>query len=284
LLLGTAIAWYEPGRFEGGRFFLAVLIGLLIHLVTAWANDLADVQTDEKNLLRSQFSGGSGVIVEGLLTRAALTGATVGAVLLSILLTGILVFLLGVHGGIFLLLGFGLISGLGYSLPPLKLSYRGGGEFLVLLNYGPALVWTGYFVQAGPVNSPLPWALSLPVGLAVFALIAVTQFPDAEADRQAGKRSLVILLGEGPALRLVGGAIGLSLLSVLVFILTGILPRWTGLLSLLGLPLALDIIRNLRGREVGPNELIKITKGSLLLTLWLGIAPAVGLLLDKGLR
>ena len=284
LLLGNTIAWYKQVRFSGTRFWLAVLIGLLIHLVTAFVNDLADVQTDESNAFRSLFSGGSGVIVEGLLPRSSLVKGAAWAVFLSVILTGVLVFMLQVHWGIFLFLGWGLISGLGYSLPPLKLSYRGGGEFLVLLNYGPALVWTGYFVQAGPVATSLPWVLSLPIGLAVFALIAITQFPDREADRKAKKRSLVILLGEGRTLGIIAAAIGLSFLSVVIFLLTGAVPILVGVLSLLALPLAYSILRMIIRREEGARGYTKISQQTLLLTLWFGFAPAVGLLLDKWLR
>lgn len=281
LFLGNVVAWYEQGHFSGMRFFLSALIGLLIHLVTAFVNDLADVRTDESNAFRSLFSGGSGVIVDGLLPRSSLVKGASWAVFLSLLLTGVLVFSLQVHWGIFLFLGWGLISSLGYSLPPLKLSYRGGGEFLVLLNYGPALVWTGYFLQAGPTPTPLPWVLSLPIGLAVFALIAITQFPDQEADRKAGKRSLVILLGERRTLGIIAAAIVLSFLSVSVSLLTGAVPVLAGVLSLFGLPLAYGILRIIICREEGPSDYIKLSQETLLLTLWFGLAPAVGLLLNK---
>ena len=60
LLLGNIIAWYEHGYFSWPRFILSLLIGLLIHLVTAFVNDVADIHTDEANLSRTPFSGGSG--------------------------------------------------------------------------------------------------------------------------------------------------------------------------------------------------------------------------------
>ena len=106
-----------------------------------------------------------------------------------------MIFGLHVHWGILLFVGWGMASATEYSLPPVKLSYRGGGEFLVLVTYGIALVWAGYFAQAGPAYSPLVWVLSTPIGFAVFSLITITQFPDLEADRKAGKRSLVIVFG-----------------------------------------------------------------------------------------
>jgi 1,4-dihydroxy-2-naphthoate polyprenyltransferase len=284
LFLGNIVAWYEHAHFSGMRFFLSAFIGLLIHLVTAFVNDLADVRSDENNPSRSLFSGGSGVIVDGLLPRSQLVRGAGWAVFLSLVLTGVLVIGLRVHWGIFLFLGWGLISSLGYSLPPLKLSYRGGGELLVLVTYSVALVWTGYFVQAGPIPSRLPWILSLPIGFAVFALIAITQFPDEEADRMAGKRSLVILLGERPTLGLIAAAIILSIPSVLVPLLTGAVPVLAGVFSLLVLPLACFLLTVIIRREGGIDMITKLSQGTIVLTLWYGFTPAFGLILAKWLR
>ena len=280
LLLGSVAAWHEQGSFEWMRLLTAGTIGFLLHLATAFFNDVADIRTDAANGSRSLFSGGSGVIVEGLLRRSALEAAAIRAVLVAIFLTYILVAFLQAHWGVFLLVGWGLMAGIGYSLPPLKIAYRGGGELLVLATYSFALVWFGYFVQAGPVHSQLPWVLSLPIGFAVFAMITVTQFPDKEADRQAKKRSLVILIGESRSLRLVAGAIFLSVLSVLVALLTGAVPLLAGVLSLLCLPLVYSILRIIKQNERGPNMYAKLCQGTLLLTLWLGLGPACGLILE----
>lgn len=283
LLLGSVAAFYETGRFSWGRFVLAVLIGLLIHLVTAFVNDVADIRTDENNPSRTVFSGGSGVIVEGLLSPAALIKAAYGAAISAMVLTGALVVLLGVHWGIFLFVGWGLLSGAGYSLPPLRISYRGGGEFLVLVTYSFPLVWAGYFVQAGPVRTSLPWMLSLPIAFAVFSLITATQFPDQDADRQAKKRSLVILLGEERTQAIVAAGVMLSMLSALAVLAAGAVPALAGGLSLLGLPLAYDSLRTIIRGKPGPAMYERLCRDTIMLTLGLGLAPACGLLLDHWL-
>ena len=281
LLLGNIAAWYEQGHFSWIRLGVSAVIGLLLHLVTAFFNDIADIRTDEINASRSLFSGGSGVIVEGLLQRSDLERAAIGAIYLSIFLTYILVVMLQVHWWIFLFVGWGLVSGIGYSLPPLKIAYRGGGELLVMVTYSIALVWFGYFVQAGPVHSLLPWVLSLPIGFAVFALITVTQFPDREADLQAQKRSLVILMGESRTIRLVAAAIILSILAVLIALVTGAIPVVAGLLSLLCLPLAYSLVKIIKGKESGMSMYARLCQGTLLLTLWFGVAPALGVIADR---
>lgn len=282
LLLGNIAAWYEHGYFSWPRFILSLLIGLLIHLITALVNDVADIRTDETNLSRTPFSGGSGVVVEGHLSRSDLIAGASGAAFLSLVLTFVLIFALHVHFGIIFFVGWGIMSAVGYSLPPVKLSYRGGGEFLVLVTYSFALVGAGYFVQAGPTYSPLIWAFGTPIGFAVFSLITVTQFPDLDADRKADKRSLVILFGVKKTLRIVSAAIVLSMASVLVFLLTGFIPVWTGALSLLALPLAYRLLKMIfRPNEEGLALYIKLSQGTLILTLWLGLASALGLILER---
>lgn len=282
LLLGNVAAWYEHGNFSWPRFIIAMMIGLAIHLITAFVNDVADIRTDEANLLRTPFSGGSGVVVGGQLSRSDLIQGSIGAAFAAVVLTAVLIFGLNVHWAIVFFVAWGLLSATQYSLPPVKLSYRGGGEFLVLATYSVALVWVGYFVQAGPACSSLIWVLSAPIGLAVFSLITMTQFPDLDADRRAGKRSLVIALGVRPTLCLVFGAVALGMLGIVIFVLAGALPILPGLLSLLALPLVYRLLKRLiHPVEEGIPLYMKLSQDALMLTLWFGLAPAVGLILDR---
>ncbi len=282
LLLGNIAAWYTQGHFSWSKFVFSLLIGLMIHLTTAFANDVADIQTDEANDSRTPFSGGSGVLVEGKLSRSELINGASGTAFLAVILTFVMIFGLHVHWGILLFVGWGIVSATEYSLPPLKLSYRGGGEFLVLVTYSIALLWAGYFVQAGPAFSPLIWILSIPIGFAVFALITITQFPDLAADQKAGKSSLVIMFGVGKTLRIISLAVILSMLSIVIFLFAGALPVPVCILSLFALPLVYRVLKDIfRPVEQGNVLYTKLSQKTLILTLWLGIAPVIGLILDQ---
>jgi 1,4-dihydroxy-2-naphthoate octaprenyltransferase len=127
--------------------------------------------------------------------------------------------------------------------------------------------------------------LSIPVGFAVFSLITITQFPDLKADRKAGKRSLVIVFGVKKTLFIVLLAASLSVLSVIVFLLMGSIPIWAGVLSLLSLPLVVRLSSMIfRHKMEGMSLYTKLSQGTLILTLWLGLAPAIGLMLGRWLR
>jgi 1,4-dihydroxy-2-naphthoate octaprenyltransferase len=281
LLLGSAAAWFEHGAFDAIRFAVIAVITFLLHLATSFVNDAADVETDKDNAHRSLFSGGSGVTVEGLLSPAALcvgAGLAVGG---SFLLTLVLMLGLDVHWSVGLLVLWGAASGLEYSLPPLRLAYRGGGELLVFLTYSFALLLTGYCVQAGPQWGAMAWWLSLPVGFAVFAAITITQFPDRIPDLRTGKRSLVILFGQKTALRLYAGGLALSLLSAGLALLIGAVPWWPGLAALLAAPLVLGLLfPALRGDLTEARLQSVHCPGSMTLTLWMALGPAFGLLLQ----
>ena len=175
----------------------------------------------------------------------------------------------------------GPLSGAGYSLAPLRISYRGGGEFLVLQAYSFSLVWAGYFVQAGPMHSLLPWMLSLPIAFSMFSLITITQFPDLQADRKAGKRSLVILIGEKHALAVVAAAVIFSVLSAVWIIATGAVPALAAVFYLLCLPLAYDALRTILRAETGATMYDRLCRDTIMLTLGFGLAPACGLILTR---
>lgn len=148
---------------------------------------------------RSPFSGGKRVLVDGLLTRGQT--AAVAAVGYGLGL--------GLGGAIWywrepaiLWLGLGGVAlAFFYHAPPFKLSYRGLGELAVAAVYGPGIVAGTYLVQRGAIP-PAAWCLGLPLGLLVAAFLWINEFPDYVADRTAGKRNLVVILGRKRASRM----------------------------------------------------------------------------------
>ncbi len=86
-----------------------------------------------------------------------------------------------------------------YTLPPVKLNYRGGGELLEMLGVGFALPWWNVYVQSGlAAPRELAW---LP-GFALLALASAlaSGLSDEESDRLGGKRTFTTMFGK-PAVR-----------------------------------------------------------------------------------
>ena len=75
------------------------------------------------------------------------------------------------------------------------LSYCGLGDVLVWLFFGFVPVCGTYFVQAGSF-APEVWWLAAACGLITDTLLVLNNYRDRDNDRRAGKRTLVVVLGE----------------------------------------------------------------------------------------
>jgi 1,4-dihydroxy-2-naphthoate octaprenyltransferase len=241
ILLGTAIAWVKTELFHLGYFLLALLGGLLLHAGTNILNDYFDHKSGNDEANREfvrPFSGGSRMIQLGLLTP------------LEVLVGGFLFFFLGGSIGIFLalergmfilLLGvIGVISGLFYSWPSLNWASRGFGELLVGLNYGVLMTLGAFYVQTQKIALE-PIIASLPIAFLITAVLYINEFPDYQADKTVGKKTLVVRLGRKKAATGFVILIVITYLSLGVGVVLSILPPAT-LVGLISFPFFLKAI------------------------------------------
>jgi 1,4-dihydroxy-2-naphthoate polyprenyltransferase len=193
LILGQALAWHTTGSWSWAVFALVQAFGLFDQLYIVYANDYADQETDRDNETATIFSGGSRVLVDGVLAPASLGRGAVWMAALAMATTGILA--AGWQRFAAVPLGaFGLLLLWAYSYPPLKLSYRGGGELLQMLGVGAVLPLLGYLAQAGSFDG-FTWnllAVILPLSLAT---AITTALPDVPSDARANKRTLPVTFG-----------------------------------------------------------------------------------------
>ncbi len=90
-----------------------------------------------------------------------------------------------------------------YTLPPLRLNYRGGGEVLEAVGVGAVLPWINFHAQSGEI-----WHASLLALLPGFVLLSLgsavaSGLSDERSDRTGGKTTVVTALGNVAARRLV---------------------------------------------------------------------------------
>lgn len=231
IILGTAIAWVKTEIFHLGYFLLTLLAGLLLHAGTNVLNDYFDHKSGNDEMNREfvrPFSGGSRMIQLGLLTP------------LEVLAGGFLFFFLGGSIGIYLvlergmfilLLGLiGFISGLFYSWPSLNWGSRGIGELLVGINYGVLMTLGAFYVQTQKIALE-PIIASLPIAFLITAVLYINEFPDYQADKSVGKKTLVVRLGRKKA------AVGFIVLIVITYISlsAGVILSILPLAALIGL-------------------------------------------------
>jgi 1,4-dihydroxy-2-naphthoate polyprenyltransferase len=100
------------------------------------------------------------------------------------------------HGG-WPILAFATLGGLAaifYVAPPIRWAYRGLGETVIALSYGPWMVLGSLYLHTGKVSLSALWASLVP-GFLIMALAVVNAIPDYHQDRLVGKRNLVVRLG-----------------------------------------------------------------------------------------
>ena len=147
----------------------------------------------------------------------------------------------------------GLLLGVSYSGGPLKLGFRGLGELVIFLMFGPLMMTGVYFAVTGTVDLKITW-LSIAVGLLVTNIVYSHSVLDAIPDQKMGKKTMAHLMGSGK------GQIALSAflntvpyLMVVVAVLLGQL-HWAYLAVLLVLPMSLWLVKSLddpvAGKEV----------------------------------
>ena len=166
------------------------------------------------------FSGGSGMVVKGRITTHQAKQASLTAFISAILLGIFLQF--GLRTGPWTLpLGLtGALAGYYYSTPPIRWVKRGVGELLIGFCYGWLPVATAFYLQTGSFH-PLVYWLSIPIGCTIFNVILLNEFPDYQGDSQAGKRNLVVRLGQDSASHIYGIITLLAWIILVASILAG---------------------------------------------------------------
>ena len=237
LVLGFILAWRRgyTGPFE--IYLLSTAAVILIMWMTYYLGEWNDLEGDRINQNFNRFSGGSRVLVEeGIPAGVSFLlgyGCLAGAVFLVLCIY--LQYLRDFR--ILLLGGVGIFFGFFYSNKPIRCSYHGLGEILIGFCYGWLPIAAGFFLFTGFFSGQI-FLVSIPVGLSIFNVILINEFPDEEADRAIGKRNLVVRFGKE---RMGDLYIGLSILAGFSFakIIWGVgqAPYW--LLILSGSPLLL---------------------------------------------
>ncbi len=273
ILLGIAVAAYVNG-FNWWLALLTLVGGAAIHLGVNVFNDVFDTQSgaDEANVNPTQFSGGSRVILYGLVSMR--TMALLASAFFAVGI-GIGVFLAATRGWDLLWLGVaGALIGFFYTAPPLRLVHRGLGEVAVAVGFGPIMALGAYFVQAREYALE-PALASLPVAILIALILYVNEVPDRAGDAASGKRTLPVRWSKDAVVRGYEVAVVVTFGLIVVFAVTDLIVRPT-LIALLAAPLALPVVRALRESYDQPYALMPAMGKNIQLHLVTGLLLVVG--------
>ncbi len=169
-------------------------------------------------------------------------------------------FAVGVHltrtGG-WPILAFALLGGAAaifYVAPPIRWAYRGLGELVIALSYGPWMVLGSLYLHTRTVSWQALFASLVP-GCLIMALAVVNAIPDYHQDRLVGKRNLVVRLGRRRAVALYLALAGAGLAVVPIGVALGVFPV-ASLAALLALPLLVKSGRAARTTYESPRAFV----------------------------
>jgi len=178
-------------------FILGVSGVILIMLSTYHSGEYFDYRGDviSNHLHKNPFAGGTRILPDGKISPSVPFWTGIITLMLAGIIGIILQFVLKT-GPYTLLLGcLGAFSGFFYSTKPIRLVQRGVGEIFIGFCYGWLPVASAYYIQTSAIHPVIHW-MAIPIGLTIFNVILLNEFPDYEADRAADKKNLLYRLGK----------------------------------------------------------------------------------------
>jgi 1,4-dihydroxy-2-naphthoate octaprenyltransferase len=244
VFLGLAVAAQE-GFFDAATAILTVVAASAVHMGLNVANDVFDTLAgaDDANTNPTPFSGGSRVLQNALVSIGQMSMLATGCYAVAGAI-GLLLFAMRGSATLVAIAAIGLVVSLGYTMPPLKLAYRGWGEVATAVGFGPLMLLGAYVVQSGGALSLSALVASLPVGLLVAMILYVNEVPDRISDARADKLTLPVRFGKREVI------LGFDAVIVATFAIVaggsalGLLPL-PCLLALMAIPLAWEVHRGL---------------------------------------
>jgi 1,4-dihydroxy-2-naphthoate octaprenyltransferase len=223
--LGLAISWSQNQTIDIVDASLTFAGVIALHASVDLLNDYWDfkrkIDTETK---RTKFSGGTGVLPEGLLQPSEVYRAGLVFLILGAIIGGYFIFVNGIT--IAIILAFAIISIYFYST---KIVNSGLGEVFVAIK-GTMIVLGTYFVQTSQiVIEPILGGAVL--GVLSSMVLFVNSFPDFEADRASGRKTLAIMLGKKRAT----SALWIFPIVVYGIIISGVITQTLPILSLITL-------------------------------------------------
>ncbi len=280
IVLGTVIAWYQTAVFSTGRFFLALIGGILIHAGLNMMNDYYDHLSgvDEINQTPTPFSGGSRMIQNGILKPrqvllASLLCFAAGAVIglyLNFILPGNTILIVGIIGMFFAIF---------YTANPLHIGYTGLGEITCFLGFGPVMVLGSYYVQ-NPQFSWFPVLASVPVAILIAAVLYINEFPDYISDKEKNKRTLVVILGKAKAIKIYYILIVLTYLWVAAGIALNLFPL-SAVMVIVTIPIAVSAIKTAQTNYDKIDTLIPVNAATIKLHFSIGALLSLSFLIGN---
>ena len=256
VLVGLALNWSQNSTLDYFHAVLTFAGVLALHASVDLLNDYWDFKRGiDTKTTRTKMSGGTGVLPEGLLKPSTVYRAGVMFLIIGSLIGSYFVITYGIL--IAIILGFAILSIYFYST---KIADSGLGEFFVGVK-GSMIVIGAFYIQSGQVNIESILA-GIVVGTLSSLVLFIASFPDHDADKSKGRKTLVIVVGKEKASKLFWIFPLFAYSIILIGISLNLFPILS-LICLLSLPLMIKSGLGLQKNYGSINDLVPFMSSSL---------------------
>ena len=275
--LGLAINGWQNKTIDVGFAVLTFVGVTALHASVDLLNDYWDykrqIDTDTK---RTKFSGGTGVLPEGLLKPSQVYKAGIAMLIIGSAVGAFFIFERGIT--IAIILGFAIVSIYFYST---RIVDSGLGEIFVAIK-GSMIVLGTYFVQSSHITLE-PILAGIISGVLSSTVLFVNSFPDFDADKKHGRKTLVIALGKEKAVSAVWVFPVIIYGIIIISVILGVFPI-ISLITLATIPLAIKFGIALKQHYHDVERLVPIMQGFVSFGRITGVLFVVSFVLDIFLK
>ena len=268
---GIAISYWKTGELDFGYAILTYFGVICLHISVDLLNDYWDFKRGiDTNTKRTKYSGGTGVIPENLINSKLIYCAGVIFLILGGLIGLYFVTIKGII--ILILLIFAIISIYFYST---NIVNAGLGELFVAIK-GSMIVLGSYYIQSDQIDLTSIY-VGIIIGLLSSVVLLVTSFPDYEADKKSGRRTLVIVMGKENSIKLFITIVTITYAMIIGGSIFNLMTIFSTI-ALLSLPFAFKAALKLR-RFNETSELVSSMANTIIYSRICGILLAISFII-----
>jgi 1,4-dihydroxy-2-naphthoate octaprenyltransferase len=270
--VGLALNWWQNSSLDVFDALLTFAGVMALHASVDLLNDFWDFKRGiDTKTTRTKMSGGTGVLPEGLLKPSSVYRAGIAFLIIGTMIGGYFVITDGIT--IAIILGFAILSIYFYST---KIVDSGLGEFFVAVK-GSMIVIGTFFIQSGQISIESILA-GIVVGSLSSLVLFIASFPDHDADKSKGRKTLVIAVGKKRGSKLFWIFPLVSYLAIMIGVATNLFPVLS-LISFLAIPLMLKSGIGLQRNYDSIDNLVPYMSSTLMFGRITGVLFVIGFLI-----
>jgi len=270
--VALSLNWWQNSSIDILDAVLTFAGVMALHASVDLLNDFWDFKRGiDTKTKRTKMSGGTGVLPEGLLKPSTVYRAGISFLIIGTVIGSYFVITDGII--IAVILGFAVLSIYFYST---KIVDSGLGEFFVAVK-GCMIVIGAFFIQSGQITIESILA-GIVVGSLSSMVLFIASFPDHDADKSKGRKTLVIAVGKQKAAKLFWIFPLVSYGALLIGVSTELFPI-VSLISFLSIPLMIKSGRGLLKNYDSIDDLVPFMSLTLMFSRITGALFVVSLLI-----